>query len=732
MLPNTAAVVNGEVTTVRTTCKVGACEPYCGIEADVVEGKMVAIRGDKEHPVSKGYLCVKGHHLLEYQNDRDRLLQPMRRTGNTWEAVDWPTATTTVGHQLRAIVAAHGPDAVATYWGNSADSANIVLALTTAGAFGSRNAYNVLSLEFTDRGAVASRVYGDEGVMLQPDANSTHHALLLGTNPVVTQGMALLQRRPRIRGDLRDIQRRGGTVTVVDPRETETTALADQHLAIRPGTDLYLVVAMIAHILRRGLADRAWCEEHANGLDQWDRISTLVDIDSVAAICGLPAASIAAEAERFACAPSAFATTRVGVQTGPNTTLTEWAVTTLNAITGNVDRPGGMIYHGGATEPAKYLLDGLLRNNFTPSRIGNYPHIFGGLPATVLADDILSDAPDRVRALIVFAGNPVISFPDTAKMEAALDRLELLVCLDIYLSDTATFGQWALPATTQFEKPSMHFMVDKYEQSRRIEWKPQVVEPAGDARPEWHVVQDICVAAGVPFLNNPAIHQQVIEHRARNAFYTERNMYEGVLPDGVTLDEIMASPGGIELPAPEPGSFFDEYVRTADHKLQLAPADFMAAIDHVLEDERVSDPRFPYWLISGYRRLRSFNSWTHNMPSLCDPLAEPAAMIHPDVAARLSVTDGALVTLTTAHGSIVLPAKVSSRIRADTIAVPQFWGHTYESGQTRARERPGVNVNRLHNTDDRDPYTGMPMFNARPCRIEPTEPAPSQARAALR
>lgn len=177
-LSNSGVVVSGDVTTVRTTCKVGACEPYCGIEADVADGQMVAIRGDKGHPVSKGYLCVKGHHLLEYQNDRDRLLQPMRRTGDSWAPVDWQTATSTVGQQLQAIAAVHGPEAVATYWGNSADSANIVLALTTAGAFGSRNTYNVLSLEFTDRGAVASRVYGDEGVMLQPDASNTHHALL--------------------------------------------------------------------------------------------------------------------------------------------------------------------------------------------------------------------------------------------------------------------------------------------------------------------------------------------------------------------------------------------------------------------------------------------------------------------------------------------------------------------------------------------------------------------------
>ncbi len=704
--------------TVRTTCKVGACEPYCGIEADVVDGEMVAIRGDKSHPVSAGYLCVKGHHLLEYQNDPDRLLHPQRRLPDgTWVRSDWATATTEIGHRLRAIADEHGPNSIATYWGNAADSANIVLALTTAGAFGSRNAFNVLSLEFTDRGASAARVFGDEGVMLQPDADHATHALLLGTNPVVTQGMALLQRRPRIRADLRDIQRRGGTVTVVDPRATETTALADHHLAIRPGTDLYFLVAMLGHIIDRELFDAAFCEQHTVGLETWRELAADLPIQRAAAICDLPVETIRSEAERFATAPSAFASTRVGVQTGPNTTLTEWAVTTLNAITGNVGRQGGMVFHGGATEPAKYLLAGLLRNNFEPSRIGGYPHIFGGLPSTVMADDILSDSDDRIRALIVFAGNPVISFPDTRKVEAALERLDLLVCLDIYHSDTATFGDWSLPAATQFEKSSMHFMVDKYEPTRRIEWRPQVVEPAGDARAEWNVLQDILIAADVPFLNNPDINIEVLEAHGRGEYYPEEAMYEAVLPDDVRLDDVIEHVGGLELDPRGDDDFFERYVNTPEHRLQLGPDEFAGALRAEMTVDIASSTEFPLWLISGFRRLRSFNSWTHNMPSLTDQLDEPHAHIHPDTAAVAGIADGDLIQLATEHGSVEIPARVTDRIRPDTVAVPQFWGHDYDSGQTRAKRRPGVNVNRLHTTTDRDEFTGMPIFNGRRCRI---------------
>ena len=705
------------VTTIRTTCKIGACEPYCGIEADVVDGRMVAVRADKAHPVSMGYLCVKGHHLLEYQNDPDRLVEPMRRTPDGLVGVDWASATVEIGSQLRTIADAHGPSSIATYWGNAADSANIVLALTTAGAFGSNQAYNVLSLEFTDRGANAARMFGDEGLMLQPDANRTHHALLLGTNPLVTQGMALLQRRPRIRADLRAIQTRGGTVTVVDPRRTETTEMADTHLAIRPGTDLYLLVAMIGRILDTDLHDAAFCERHLKGLEQWHELAARMPLHRAAEICGLEPGAIEAEADRFAASPSAFATTRVGVQTAPNTTLTEWAVTTLNALTGNIDRPGGMFFQPGAGDPARYLLDGLMRGNYAPSKQSGLPHIFGGLPSAELTDNILSDDPDRVRALIVFAGNPLISFPDTAKTEAALERLDLLVCLDIYVSDTAALAHYALPATTQYEKSSWHFMVGKYEPNPRVEWRPQVVAPTGQARPEWDVIQDILIAADVPFLNNPAIDADVRVHLARGERYGEAHMYEAILPDDLSLDHVIATAGGIDLPSPEWGALLQSGIKTPDGRIDLAPSDFVADLPGALDKSTRTDAEFPLLLISGYRKLHSFNSWTHNMPSLADKLDEPRALLHPEAAAALDIADGDLVEITTSGGSLQLKAQVSDRIRGDVVAVPQFWGHTYASGQTYARTRPGVNVNRLHTTDDRDRYTGMPVFNGRPCNL---------------
>jgi anaerobic selenocysteine-containing dehydrogenase len=444
------------MSTHRTTCKIGACEPFCGVEVDVEAGRLTGIRPNPDHPITQGYVCIKGMHVPDYVNHAERLLHPMARGPGGLERVEWEVATRQIGERLRRIREEHGPRSIATYWGNAADSVSITLANTFCHAFGSPNSFNVLSLEYTDRGAVAERVLGNENLILQPDADRASFALLLGTNPVVTQGMTLLQRRPHIGAALRGIRKRGGRVVVVDPRRTETVRLADEHLAIRPGTDLFLLVAMIRRILERGLYNRAYVERHATGVDAWRDAVANVDPTWVADLTGIARDTIDRTADAFAQAEGAFATTRVGVQTSFNTTLTEWAVTTLNAITGNVDRPGGVYFNPGAFDVPSLIEQFSRRRNPASSCIGDYPQIFGGPPASVFADDVLSDDPERIRALIVIAGNPVITFPNTKRIEEALRRLDLLVCIDIFPSDTCAFADYALPAATLYEKGGLH------------------------------------------------------------------------------------------------------------------------------------------------------------------------------------------------------------------------------------------------------------------------------------
>jgi formate dehydrogenase len=679
---------------------------------------MGVVRPDETHPISKGYACIKGMRVLDYQNDPDRLLHPVRRDGNDWEKVSWSTATHEIGAKLRALCDEYGPGSIATYWGNACDSNVIALTNNFCSAFGSPNSFNVLSLEYTDRGAVAEAMLGNENYILQPDAGNARYALLLGTNPIVTQGMTLLQRRPRIRSDFQSIQKRGGRVVVVDPRRTETVAVADEHIAIRPGTDLFFLLGVISAIVNESAVDGRFVEAHTVGIEWWRAFARDYDFARAERLTGISQSTMLRIAEEFAAADGAFATTRVGVQTSPNSTLTEWAVQVLNAITGNVDRPGGVYFNPGAIDVPKLIKKFTKRKNPAPSRVGGYPQIFGGPPAPVLADDVLSDDPDRIRALIVVGGNPVITFPNTKKMEKALERLDLLVSIDLYLSDTGTFADYNLPAATIYEKGALHFLTSTFEPYPYVEWKPKVVEPRGEARSEWDIFRDLSRAAKVPFLNNPPVHALDRLLGMFGSALTQEHFATYLLLGKTSLGRLKRTAGGMKLGDIEWGRFLRTRLETNNKKIALAPEEFTEAVlDAFAEVPRVG-PELPLVLISGGRRAAAYNSWTHNIPKLMDKLKGNFATLSSVDAQSLGISNGDRVRVVSASGSLEIEAFASPDIRPGVVMIHQFWGHTYESGMKTSRKHPGVNVNLLHDDQVRDRFTGMPVYNGTPCRIE--------------
>lgn len=679
---------------------------------------MLRARPDPHHPVTEGYACLKAKHLPDLQNDPDRLLHPIRRNASGWERVSWELATTEIGRRLRAIRDRYGPRAIATYWGNAADSTAISLANTFCHAFGSPNSFNVVSLEYTSRGAVARRMFGNENFALQPETSRASFALLLGTNPVVTNGMAPAQRLAGVAARLKAIQRRRGKVVVVDPRRTETAKLADDHLAIRPGTDLFLLLALIQRIIRTDRIDAAFLARHATGLETWRELSDKIDPDRAAEVTGIARSRIERLADEFAAAEGAFATTRVGVLAGHNPALTDWALMTLNAITGNIDRPGGMYFHPGVFDVPRLIERFSRRHNAAASRIGGYPQIFGGPPASVLADDVLSEDADRVRALIVVGGNPAISFPNTSNVENALRRLELLVCIDPYLTDTGSFAHYVLPAATAFERGSIHFLASNFEPYPFVEWRPQLVPPRGEARPEWQIFKDLSRAAGVRFLNDPWIDRLARVLDAAGIGFGEDWFHRYLLLGKARVGRLKRS-RGLKLGGIRWGEFVSRRLQTSDRKIQLAAADLVAALGKALDAPVGPTVQFPFLLISGARRAASFNSWVQNLPALMGKLGGNWAILHPDDAARIGVEEGRAVRITSPTGRIEIPVVLSHEIRAGVVAVHQLWGYHRASGASTLRRHPGVNVNMLHDDRQLDPFSGMPVFNGTPCRVEP-------------
>ena len=710
------------VTTIKSICKFGACEPQCGMEFDIENGKITQVRPDPTHPFSRGYVCKKGMAIPEYQNDPDRLLSPEINKNGDFEKIEWKAATDDIGHKLRQIRDQYGPTSIATYWGNAADSSAMIGANTLCSALGSPNSMNVLSLEYTDRGAVAERLFGDQTIIIQPDADSTDFALLLGTNPLVTQGMTLLQRRPRTAGDLKNIRQRGGKVVVVDPRVTETSKVSDQHLMIQPGTDLFLLLGMIKCIIDADNFNQEYLQDHCTGFDWWKTFVSSFSLTSIAAITGIHELQITRLADEFSGAKKAFITTRVGVQTSYNTALTEWAVQTLNVITGRVGKEGGLFFNPGAINNTDLVHLFTKKKNPAPSRVGGYPQIFGGPPASVFADDVLSEDGNRIRALIVVAGNPLISFPNSAKVEQALKKLDLLVTIDIYRSDTGALAHYNLPATTLYEKGGFHFLTQPFDPVPHAEWRKKLVEPTGKARPEWDIFRDISRAAKVPFLNNFLISglDKCLSWFGKN--FTEEHLAKALLISPfamkkLSLKSLKKSEHGISVGLLQKDAFFTHHIRTFDKKVHLASDDFCYAIHAVFKNPPIPTKSWPFSLISGGRHLATFNTWTKNIPSLMKNTDENVATIHTEDAIKMNIKEGDIIEITTASGSIRLKAKPSDLIRSGMVMVQQFWGHKFASSQTLAKQKPGVNVNYLHSDQVLCQFTGMPVFNGTPCRI---------------
>lgn len=708
--------------TFLTQCKIGACEPQCGIKATVRDNRIITVEPDANHPISQGYICKKGMAIAQYVHDPDRLKVPEKRSESGFSPISWSNATGEIGEKLRSLRQAYGPNSIATYWGNAADSSGILMADTLCSAFGSPNSFNVLSLEYTDRGAVANHMFGNEYLILQPDAAHADFALLLGTNPLVTQGMTLLQRHPRIAMSLKGIQKRGGKVVVVDPRETETTKIADLHLPIVPGTDLYFLAGIAKHIIDQKLYDTSYSHEHLVGVPELRALLQGLTWELITSKTGIKSETIQEIAKEFAQANAGFVTTRVGVQTSCNSTLTEWMVQVLNSLTGNIGAKGGLYYQPGAINNMALINTFSKHKNKEPSRIGRYPQIFGGPPASTFADNVLSNEPDRIRALVVVAGNPAISFPNHEKLLKALKRLDLLVCIDLYRSDTGAFAHYNLPATTIYEKGGLHFLTQPFDPYPYIEWRHKIIQPHGDARPEWDIVRDICREAKVPFLNNTLVSliDKLLSRFGKG--FTEKMLAQLLLVSPASakklaLRRLMGSTYGIKVGSIDYLSVFTQYIKTKDRRIHVAPQPFVEEFARVCFSRSANETRYPFKLISGCRSLSSFNSWTHNMKPLASSLRTNQVLINRFDAAKYGIESGDYITIVTKTGQLKLPALLSGGIRMGTVLIPQFWGHSYNSGQSLAKNKPGYNVNILHSDQDLDTFTGMPVFNGTPCAI---------------
>src|SRR5215211_3522911 len=472
---------------VVTFCRI--CEAHCGMVATVDDGVVTKLRPDPDHPLSKGYACPKGIAMTEVQNDPDRVLHPLKRGADgSFERVSWAAAMADITSRLRAVRDRHGPDSIGWYMGNPGafSYSHTLWVKGFLDALGSRHYYTAGSQDVNNRFAASALLYGSPLLVPIPDLERTSFLFMVGANPMVSHGSVLTA--PRVRDQLNDITRRGGRVVVVDPRRTET-ARQFEHVPITPDTDAWLLLAMLQVIFVEGLVDDGFLAGQAAGADRLRALAAPHTPESVAARTGIDAEAIAQLARDFAAAGAAAAYGRTGSCLGRFGTLVAFLLDALNAVTGNLDAPGGAVFG----RPAIALDDvghrfGLDTYGKLRSRFGDFPDVLGNLPASLMPREIETPGDSQLRALFVSAGNPVLSVPDGDALERALGKLDLFVSLDFYVNETNKHADYVLPSTTYLERDDLPLAFLGFHVPPFIHYSDPVVQPRGEAREEWQII----------------------------------------------------------------------------------------------------------------------------------------------------------------------------------------------------------------------------------------------------
>jgi anaerobic selenocysteine-containing dehydrogenase len=668
---------------VHTFCRV--CEPACGLLARVEDGELRSLAPDREHPVTRGFACHKGIAGVEIHRDPDRLDHPLRRGGAGFERLGWDEAAGAVAERLRAVVDAHGPDAVASYIGNP--TAFNTLAGPAAGAFfaqlGARRSFGSGTQDCANKFAGSEAVFGSSTMHPIPDLEHTDCLLVLGANPRVSHWSFISVADPM--EALRRARRRGAAIHFVNPREIESAAESTGDVVlIRPDTDVYLLAAMLCEIDRTSGFDERVVSEHGKHVAELREFVRRYPPERAAGVTGIPARRIRDLAREFAGAPSASVHMSTGVNMGRQGTLAYWLVHMLAFVTGNLDRRGGNLLSVGFYESAKA---GRRRfeDSFFEGEFGRLRR--GPLPGNLMPHYVL-DAESPVRALFVVAGNPVLSVGGEARMREAMEHLELLVCVDLYRNATGEYADFLLPATDAFERPDVNITGLGLQHEPWVQYTPAVVPPRAERREEWWIFARLSQAMGLRSPLDAEAPEEVVWGRIDHMLKTR----------GTSLEALRERPHGVRFEdGMEPGRFYTDHLQTPDRKVDCCPEAFSDALARCETIFRELEAEGPDRLKLVTRRdPYMHNSWYANLPAMKrGDRDRNFVWVHPDDAAARGLGEGAKVRVENENGAIELEVKLERGLMRGVVAITHGWGNRATPGMRFAQRTPGENPNVL-------------------------------------
>ncbi len=695
--------MNGNVSIHHRACPL--CEAICGLQLKYADGVLTSIRGDDADAFSRGHLCPKGVAILDLENDPDRVRGPMRQVDGVWHAATWDEAFAEIGQRLHAIQAAHGRDAVAVYLGNPNVHHFSLMAYVPQllRAIGSRNQFSASSVDQWPHQLVNWQMYGHQWLLPIPDLDRLDVLLMLGANPVASNGS--LMTAPDVTVRLKAIRDRGALI-VVDPRRSETAEIATAHHPIRPGSDVWFLIALLQALVRLGAPRLDAYAGQLNGFDVAMARVQAVRIDDLPQRTGITWAQVDAIAAQLHGATNACVYGRMGVSTQRFGTVAQYLIQLMNIYLGQLDRAGGCLPNAAIVPVTGPGTSKGSRGRWS-SRVRGLPEVCGELPVAVLREEIETPGAGQVRALLTVAGNPVASTPNGAALDRALGTLDFQVAIDPYLNETTRHADWILPPPSFLAEDhyDLYFNAFAIRRVARLSTPTQPL-PEG-ALAQWQildgVVRGLREARGEP-------HTPFLPPREVLAMLLARG------GSGLTIDDLLAAPHGLDLGPLEPSLL--RRLETASGGIECAPPLLLDLFDAAVNEDAPADETFDLSLI-GRRHVRSNNSWMHNAHRLVKGKPRHQLLMHPDDLASRGVAGGARVRLRSRAGSVDVDVLASDAMMPGVVSLPHGFGHRRDGVQLGlAGALEGVSANDLTDETWLDSATGNAALNGVPVRID--------------
>jgi anaerobic selenocysteine-containing dehydrogenase len=673
------------------------CEAICGLELQFEDNALVAIRGDDADPFSRGHICPKGNAILDLEADPDRLRKPMQRIGTAWQEISWDAAFTLAGEKLAAIQKQYGANSIGSYLGNPNvhHFGHIAYLPFLLKLFRSQNVFSASSVDQWPHQLVNAQMYGHQFLLPIPDIDHTDYFLMLGANPVVSNGS--LMTVPDVKERIKELTARGKLV-VIDPRKTETAQLASEHHFIKPAGDAYFLLAFLQALIKIGPARLVHYGDKISGFDQAMTAITDFDMKDVFAFTGITAETIQTLANDFYQADKAVVYGRMGVSTQANGTLCQWLMQLINIYTGNLDKIGGALVNEAALPITGKGTSPGARARWH-SRVRGLPEFAGELPVSILCEEISTPGDGQIRALFTSAGNPVLSTPNGQALDKALEGLDFMLCMDVYINETTRHADLILPPASFLTQHHYDSVFNAFAVRRVARLSQPTRERDADERADWEIANGIAEAyakaSGKEWQNLPPPKKMIAMGLARGN-------------SGFSMQDLEAAEHGIDL-GPLRSSLLSR-LETESGKIEVAPELFTSALHKLSLHEKNND--VDALQLIGRRDIRSNNSWMHNSPRLVKGKPRHHLLMHPDDVKKRNIVDGNTIRLRSDAAEISVQVKTSDEMMPGVVCLPHGFGHQRDGTQMRhAKKIAGSSYNDLTSSTSLDGPSGNAALN---------------------